>query len=178
MTPILGIIGSQASTASFESIASTTLGSAGTVTFSSIPQTFRHLHLRFFCKPSTGADYVTLQFNGVAGSNYQWRRIVGAGSTPSGALTLATDRVYVGYADKTTSIWSVGYADIFDYTQTNKFKMVRAQGGFIDNSANPFGGIFDGSYRQTTAITSLTVSMAAGASFEAGSVVALYGIKD
>jgi len=177
MTPILGIIGSQASTASFESIASTTLAADGTVTFSSIPQTYRHLHLRIVARPGTGADYLMLQANGQTSNVYQRRRIVGAGSTPSGAQLSNTFYMFAGYTDKSGNYWSVSYVDVFDYAQTNKYKMVRAMGGWTDNGASPFFGLFDSVYRQTTAITSLTISMP-GANLLAGSTVALYGIKE
>ena len=72
-------------TGSFESIATTTVGSGGTssIDFTSIPSTYQHLQLRIISRVSNAdtGDNIFLQFNGDTSSNYSWHYMEGDGST-------------------------------------------------------------------------------------------------
>ena len=71
-----------ASPSSFESISTQTLsGSASSVTFSSIPSTYKHLQIRAIAQFSGGGvSYVPITFNGDTGLNYSYHWIYGNGS--------------------------------------------------------------------------------------------------
>ena len=79
--------GVAASTTSFESIATVTVGAGGasSITFSSIPQGFQHLQVRLFAKGTSGSDGGTsalVQFNGdTTSGNYYTHQLYGDGST-------------------------------------------------------------------------------------------------
>ena len=75
-----------AASGSYESIATVSVGSGGSssVTFSSIPQTFAHLQLRYISKDarSDSSDSpVDLTFNGSSASNYSKQFLQGASSS-------------------------------------------------------------------------------------------------
>ena len=75
--------------ATYEPVATTTLGSTtGTITFSSIPQTYKHLQLRTFTNTSrsSGASgSASLQFNGdTVGTNYWTHYMYAFGASVSG----------------------------------------------------------------------------------------------
>ena len=69
-------------TATYDPIATTTLGSAAsTITFSSIPNTFTDLRLVLFgvTLNATGT-YNQIRFNNDTGTNYSWTQLLGNGS--------------------------------------------------------------------------------------------------
>ena len=78
----------------FESIATTTVGSGGTgtITFSDIPQTYKHLQIRAFGqsnRASVSFDGAKMKINGDATSNYSNHGLTGTGSAAgSGVLIL------------------------------------------------------------------------------------------
>jgi len=63
--------------------------------------------------------------------------------------------------------------DIFDYSNTNKFKTSRELGGYDLNGSGGVGFI-SGNFRSTSAITSIAF---AGTTFQQYSSFALYGVK-
>lgn len=182
--PILGIMASAISgnLSSYESIATALgTGSSGTITFSSIPATYKHLQIRYIGRNSaTGATLATLRMrvNGYT-SNYPLHRILGDGATASAYGTTAEvyiqDTMSMPTNSATASIFGAGVIDILDYRDTNKFKTVRALSG---TDLNGSGHIMFGSglYQQTTAITSITLE-ANGVNWLTNSNFALYGIK-
>jgi hypothetical protein len=176
-------------TSSFDSIATTTVGAGGasTITFSSIPQTYTHLQLRWSVRNSTNSQNnmgMYVRFNG-ATSNYWFNggnALYGNGTTASSANSWnggSTTGIALGQipANNTnSSILDAGIADIFDYTNTNKFKTVRSLQGYdTNNTATGQIFIFSGAWGSSAAIASLTV--VPDAALAQNSIVALYGIK-
>lgn len=165
-------------TNSYESIQSYTLtGSQSTVTFSSIPSTYKHLQLRAFIKGSAPA-YLKGNFNSDTGANYSWHELGGigsgsglAGAGASASIALLGDQVSV----TNTSVFGVTIIDILDYADTNKYKTTRALSG---HDANGSGGIFlcSSSWRNTAAISTIALNLDSG-TFSQYSSFALYGIK-
>jgi hypothetical protein len=179
MSSILGIIASSMRSGggpSFESIASNTLGTnTQTVTFSSIPSTYKHLQLRIhgssnggpkirYNSSATGYSEHYLQGNGTAASaggstgNSEWGNfsslISGGGS--------AQLNVYI--------------IDIHDYQSTTKNKTSRAISGYDDNGS---GIIRLGSslWANTAAINAIEINSDTGSVWYTGTVFSLYGIK-
>jgi len=181
--PILGIIASQITghlnTSSYESIATQTVGIGGTtsLTFSSIPSTYKHLQLRMLTQLSVGNGEIDLQFNSDTGSNYGYHRIYGNGSSAVAEWGTSTTQATVGYYASASNVFNGGVVDILDYTNTNKYKTIRTLSGMDTNG----GGLilFDSSaWRSTSSITSITVFSKDGARPLAQySSYALYGIK-
>jgi hypothetical protein len=161
-------------------IAGQTLGSAGSITFSSIPQTFTHLQVRLSVR-STYASTVAsgfIRFNSDSGSNYPYHYLQGDGSTSSGSGTAATTVGFLGNfpgTSTTANAFSSCIVDIFDYINTNKNKTIRTFSGF---DANGSGQIFLASsvWLSTAAINSILLVSGGGADFVIGTRADLYGI--
>jgi hypothetical protein len=185
LSPILGIIASQnypRITGSYESIATSTItsGSSNTITFSSIPQTYKHLQIRGIARSSSGVwNYLT--FNGdTTQANYYAHELAGNGSAaygnayPGGASPIGI-QLFVTYGH--ASVFSGVTIDILDYTSTNKAKTVRCLNGW-NNSTNGEVRIDSGLWSATpAAVTSLTLQCGSSNAYQQYSSFALYGIK-
>jgi hypothetical protein len=175
--PILGTVASQFSGKSFgsyESIASFRLTSAGVVTFSSIPQTFKILQVRF-----TGAaqdHYVHMRTNlGIGTWSHGPRNLtnslginISAGYNPNG--------FYLNNGGVSTSYRGSMITEFIDYASTSKIKTgINQFGSQADASSqnNMLGMYWD----STSAITSITVDSDGPYVLDVGTVVGLYGIK-
>lgn len=184
MAPILGIIASQQpghiATGSYESIA-TYNTTASSITFSSIPQTYKHLQIRYIGRTNRADidDTLELRMNGNTGSSYVGHALTGNGSTAySGAQGLAAS-VFAGRLagnSATSGVFAAGVMDILDYTDTNKNRTVRTLSG-LDNNGSGYMTLFSSLYLSTTTVTSITLYMGYGTAFSSGTQFALYGIK-
>ena len=182
--PILGIIASQQpghiSTSSYDSIQTVTVGAGGqaTVSFTSIPSTYKHLQIRLFAK-YTAVGYGYMRFNSDSGSNYSTHDIYGDGvnSDPVGTFVLAnsTAYYYTSAAGTKNTVFNASVIDILDYRDTNKYKTARGLYGWDDNSSG-YTEFNSGNWRNTNAITSIDLTSSAG-NFSQYSHIALYGIK-
>ena len=164
---------------SYESIASATPTSTF-VTFSSIPQTYKHLQIRVTGRTTFATTNweLWLQFNGDAGTNYVYHFLQGNGSSATAGAFTTQNLIRIGDitgSSSAASIFGVSICDILDYTSTNKNKTVRSLSG---NDANGSGivALKSNLWLNTAAITSIKVSTASD-SFATGSVISLYGIK-
>ena len=195
MTPILGIMASGMSGnlwapgKDFDSIAGTvTVGGAGasSVTFSSIPATYKHLQIRCIMRDTgTAADWnnVYATFNGDTAANYSTHYIRAYGATAdiyaSGFAN--TSNMWVGLLPSSFASYGTSYAatviDILDYADTNKYKTLRSLNGSDTNSATyGYANFGSGSWRSTSAVNSVTIT-ATGRTLAQYSHFALYGIK-
>ena len=169
--------GVAASTNSYESIATQSVGSATAyVDFTSIPSTYKHLQLRMmgFTTNNFGA-----QFNSDTSAAYTYHRIVGDGSTASASGASSTGRTLAtfGAGNTTTSYPAVAVVDILDYTSTNKTKTVRTLAGH-DNNGSGEVMLYSNLWTATpAAISSIRILIENGSNIGAGSSFALYGIK-
>lgn len=188
MTPILGTMASQISghlsyspILAYESIATTTLtGNSTNFTLSSIPGTYTHLQLRCFLIAGHGDNDIYLRFNGDTGNNYSWHTLFGDSSTAQADATTSASKSYLARNWNTGSIGAVAIVDILDYANTNKYKTTRTLVGFDDNTAHTGYrdlGLYSGNWRNTAAITSITIDVESGYSLGQYTSVALYGIK-
>jgi hypothetical protein len=166
----------------FEQIATATgTGSSGTITFSSIPATYKHLQIRY-AAVSTASNQNTLQmrFNGDTGSNYSHHGIMGYSAapytTPNGtsATFMNVTAGYVGL----TAYPNVGIIEIADYANTNKHKTARTfSGTMMSNSLAYEIDLMSGNYRSTSAISSITLFDSGSTAFSTATRFTLYGIK-
>lgn len=182
MTPILGIIDSAKTgnlvQGAFESIATFTANGSGTATFSSIPQTYKHLQLRFNVYHGSNAVDTMFQLNNNTGTKGLYWEARGNSKTGASINPTATGMYFAPtYWSGYTYYTYAGVCDIHDYTNTNKNKAYRTIGGMTtNNSANQtlVAGI-SGYFAVTSAVTSITI--VAPTAFVSGTTIALYGIK-
>jgi hypothetical protein len=167
-----------ASTNSYESIATVTVGAGGlsTVTFSSIPSTYKHLQLRSFGGTS-GADDINMTFNGDTASNYSAHLLYGTGASAGSYSPGSTSSIYwsVGNSYGTANQFGAAVTDILDYANTNKYKTTRALYGYDRNGSGQLN-FSSGNWRSLTAITSITLTPVVGNIIQYSSF-ALYGVK-
>ena len=167
----------------FQSIATVTVGSGGTgtITFSSIPSTYKHLQIRAFGQSNRATvsfDGAQMKINGDTASNYSGHGLTGTGAAAgSGSFLGSYMQVpWVGFGTTTGSNWGGCVIDILDYTDTNKFKTVRALGG-ADGNGSGYVTLASGNWRSTSAITSISFIPDGGTTWSQYSSFALYGIK-
>jgi hypothetical protein len=176
--PILGIIASQnypRITNSYESIASTLVSgtSTSTITFSSIPSTYKHLQIRMSYNNLTGLDNMKMQLNGATNSTY-FHGLSGDGSSASAFA--GTNNIISYQNGRSDIIQYVNILDILDYTSTTKNKTIRTLGG-VDNNGSGIVYLTSNLYSTTSAISSIALSFVSY-NFTPDSRISLYGIKD
>lgn len=186
MSPILGIYASQISghlwepAGAYDALWSTTLSaSASSITISNIPSTYKHLQIRGFNKDTSvaaGTQVLSVQFNSDTAANYSYHRLTGTGSAVSVAGVSGASLFYTGSTiTNVANTFGTFVLDILDYKDTNKYKTARSLDG---SDANGSGEISfrSGSWRSTSAITSVTLT-ATGTAIAQYSSIALYGIN-
>ena len=189
--PILGIVasstrqGQATDTGAMFPLGMVQVGSAGTssVTFSSIPSTYKHLQIRFIARKNGSLNDTTnieMNFNGSSSAIYNDHYLLGSGggasaSGSSGSVTRIAS-IYFAGGGMTANTFGVGVIDILDYANTSKNKTTRQLSGVSSNASSAIDYILLGSglYGSTSAITSITLT---GSDFVQYSSFALYGIK-
>lgn len=166
---------------SYESIATTTVGAGGssTVTFSSIPSTYKHLQVRMLVNSNGVTDSTDMRFNSDSGSNYSFHELVGAGSSASSSASTprtAMPTVSPAIASTSTNIFSCGIVDILDYTNTSKYKTMRNFGGY-DLNGSGAASLVSNLWMSTASISTITIFLRTGINFGQYSHFALYGIR-
>lgn len=173
-SPFAGVTGD------YQSIATTVVDASAdlTITFSSIPSTYKHLQIRAIALSASNSVPVLLRFNSDTGSNYSQHYLAGQGSvTASGAGTSTSAVTLTGIYARflyPSDAWAF-VIDILDYADTNKYKTVRALHGADSNGSGEIN-LTSGNWRNTAAVSTITLSMAA-TGFSQYSHFALYGIK-
>jgi hypothetical protein len=156
----------------YEPIATNTLGSAtGTITFSSIPSTYTDLVLITSTKYTSTASHCLLQFNSDSNTNYSNTFLYGDGSSALSGRQINTTASFIGRAN--TTEFGLGVTHIQNYGNSTIFKTVLSRG----NLASSLTIVYSGLWRNTNAITSLSIVGNAGDTFTTGSTFTLYGIK-
>jgi hypothetical protein len=188
LSPILGIWASQnypRITSSYESIATQTVGAGGaaSVTFSSIPQTYKHLQIRGIARGTSTVNAFVMQFNGdTTTANYNSHILYGDGTSALAQAQGNYPYVYTGTmptSSDTANVFGGNVIDILDYTSTSKNKTSRAIGAYDVNGATGYIVVWSGLWLATpAAITSVTLLPNASiGNFAQYTSFALYGIK-
>jgi len=172
---------------SYESIATISgTGSSGTITFTSIPSTYKHLQIRYIAKVTGtgGSDFpLDLRFNSDTGTNYPHHRVYGDGSSAYADGAAATTRIVMtSMIPDSFSSWAdmfaIGVIDIIDYQSTTKNKTVKAMLGVNRNSTQASDQqivLKSGLWLSTSAVTS--ISLISTSNWTTTTQFALYGIK-
>ena len=183
MSAILGIVASSKLKVSgaYESIATITgTGSAGSITFSSIPSTYKHLQVRVNARSTVvnTNTAVSVRVNGDTGTNYSAHSIEGSGSSVGTSRSggTATANIFrIAGANASSDINGVGILDIIDYASTTKNKTLISISGY-DNNGDGRILLYSAGWYNTSAITSLEFYQSSG-NFTTTSTFSLYGIK-
>jgi len=157
----------------YEKIATNTLGSAAaTVTFSTISGAYTDLVFIIAAGNSTTAsDQIRAQFNSDTGSNYSFTQIVGNGSTATSGRSSNSTAMRFGFCSNNTETNAI--IQIQNYSNTTTYKSSLAR---INNpNVNLYAVV--NLWRNTSAITNISLFMESGGNFNSGSTFTLYGIK-
>lgn len=193
MTPILGIISSGATgskQSSYESIAtSTATGGETSLSFTSIPGTYKSLQIRGIGRDTYTAATTTLdlymQFNSdTTAANYVYHTLYGNGASAAATATTSSGGAYIQRAimatgsGPNTTTYGASIIDIIDYASTSKYKTVKNIDGvdFNTSSTNYRFTLGSSLWLSTSAITRIDLKTT-GTAFAAGTTYALYGIK-
>jgi hypothetical protein len=153
---------------------------ANTITFSSIPSTYKHLQLRMVSKTTDASStgYLFMRFNSDSGANYSYHYLFAPVSSAGATGSTFAGLIFMNGNDIGANAFSSNIVDIADYADTNKFKTSRMFGG---RSGNGAGGnqlhLESANWRSTSAITSINLSFGDGTNLSIGSRFSLYGIK-
>lgn len=167
---------------SYESIMTASgTGSSGTISFTSIPATYKHLQIRFLTRSTRSAtsSNIFIGFNSdTTTGNYYGHMLEGNGASASASAKIGTSTSFMSAtsaASNTSGIFSGGVIDVLDYADTNKYKTSRGLSGY---DANGSGLLYlaSGLWMSTAAISSIQITDPLG-NFATGSSFALYGIK-
>lgn len=172
----------------YESIATVTAtGSETTLTFTSIPQTYKHLQIRGLGRYAGNAFNFTIglriRFNGDTSNNYSWHRFTGDGASTSAVGYTATNGYWASSAaggGVASNIYGAAIADILDYSSTTKLTTMLYYAGTEANAGSTsFETSIGGSaWYSSNAVTSVSIGFTdAGGTAAAGSTFALYGIR-
>lgn len=154
-------------------------GSSGTVTFSSIPSTYRHLQIRFTAKASGtgGIENPSLRLNNDSANNYAAHRLYGSGSAASADAFTSTAQIRCAFIPDSSTANLMGFSiiDILDYANTNKNKTVRILSG-VDQNGSGYVTLSSGLWLSTSVVNRIDL-IEPGLNWTSNSTFALYGIK-
>ncbi len=167
-------------TATYEPIATTTLGSdAASYTFSSIPSTYTDLVLIVNMQSTYSGDSgngARIQFNSDTGSNYSNTNLRGNGSSATSYRQSSNTYIQIGLLPSSgggtaSGTLGVGIANIMNYANTTTYKTVLGRTNSTSSTVEASAGL----WRSTSAINSITYF--GDGNIKAGSSLTLYGIK-
>lgn len=173
--------------AAYELIESSILASnQSEVVFSSIPNTYKHLQIRYTAQVFEASSIYTMKMklNSDSGANWGRHYIFGDGGSiytaaQSNAYMLMRQMLVPDDYGTNANIFAAGIIDFLDYANTSKNTTVRAFG------ANPYAGTYrgvclhSGVWLNTSAVSSITISSDSPTSYplKTGSRFSLYGLK-
>jgi hypothetical protein len=157
-------------TPTYTPLATVTLGTAvSSVTFSSIPATYRDLILILSTKLVSSAGTIRIRLNGDSGTNYSDAVMNGNGSTTASNSRTGQTGAFagsVGTSDTNTVI------QLMDYSATDKHKTLLTR----ENEPANLVAARAARYASNTAVTSVLVGNDAGVNFAIGCTFNLYGV--
>lgn len=154
--------------ATYDPIATTTLSTASTsVSFASIPATYTDLVLVCNLIPGSANDNLKLVFNSNTASIYSLQQTTSGGAN-EGIDTSGSGAGAIYNTDITTN-----HYHIFNYANTNTTKNFLYQ--FFNVNYNITSGI--GLFNNSSAISTIDISISGGSNFQSKSMFTLYGIK-
>lgn len=174
---------------SYDSIATANgTGSASSVTFSNIPQTYKHLQVRCFVRTAYAASQDTFYMynydNQGSLTNSAYHYLYGTGVNAMATGGTGNTSSVGGFVPGNTALantYGIVIVDILDYSNNNKNKTVRSLMGWDDNGTTTSGNVNVGLFSNlpvalgTTAVSGLTILF--NGNITTNSKFALYGIR-
>jgi hypothetical protein len=159
--------------ATYEPIATTTLGSNATITFSSIPSGYTDLRL-VVVGTTTNNIAGQVRVNGDTGTNYSGTYIQGTGTVVQSSKYSSGSRIWLNPDNGTsTTVPTMHTLDIFSYSgSTNKSCLTTSSD---DRNGSGYVVAQVALWRSTSTITSITIETNGG-TFATGTTATLYGI--
>lgn len=150
----------------------TLLNPAASVTFSSIPQTYKDLVLEFVGYASVATDNLAMRFNGDLGNNYSDTYVAGNGTAASS--TRRTNVSSMNMGNYTPASGSPGFdiINIMSYSSGSVYKTAISR----NNDASNWVASYVGLWRSTVAITSITLICPNG-NVGSGTTFKLWGVS-
>ena len=186
---LLGVLQAQAAgaappvgVAAFDLLETQVLASsAASVTFSSLSTyaaDYQHLQLRMVSAQTVGSSgaAINLRFNSDTGANYSYHGLFGSGSSVGSYAGTSTTALFAGISAGNTAgtnIFGASVCDLLDVFSSSKYKTTRALEGSVPGEI----GIMSGNWRNTAAVSSITILGDGGGSFKQFSRFSLYGIR-
>lgn len=164
--------------ATYDSIATTTLGTAATITFSSIPSTFTDLRVVLVgTSEFSSANQLRVILNSDTNTNYSYTNLYGTGTTATSftsanAFNMQINANNTNFSNVTPTTFAI---DFFEYKNTGVQKTFLSQ---FDMDLNGSGSVCYtvGLWRNTAAINNIQF-LSGGGNFAVGTTATLYGIK-
>lgn len=168
--------GGGADTGAYELISTTILSStSASITFSSIPNTYRHLQIRTVTNAGSGSS-AQLKLNNSSGPFTD--HSVEANGISVGSSASVNSNAYINamVPGVSSNVFGPGITDILDYNSTVKYPVVRLLSGKSNDGSSDLIRLTSGfNPNSLTPVTSLVIGHPN--SFNAGSRFSLYGIK-
>lgn len=167
---------SSAPASSYQLISTQTLtSSSSSVTFSSIPSTYKHLQIRTVTKSTANNTQTLVRLNGSSGS-YATHRIYRSNTTVASSNSSSDNyiRPNTQASSSTTNSFCATIFDVFDYASSTKNTVLKYFGGgaYVNFQLELGSGLLV----NTSVLDSITF-YDGGGSFEVGSRFSLYGIE-
>jgi len=166
-------------------IAKATLStSANSVTFSSIPGTYKDLQIYISARGSdtgtTFGDILRIRLNGNSSSSYSWNYFYSGNGAVDDSYNFNDTEIDWHYAiptnGTTSGVFSTTDIYLTNYASTTRKKVLNGSSAFANTT-----GIYciysaDGMWNNTSAVTSITFYQGSSGNFQAGSTFSLFGI--
>ena len=161
----------------FESIATYIVGSGGeaSVTFSSIPDAYKHLQIRAFTGVSASmAAYI--RFNGDSTNSYAGHTLEADGGAVAFGGGGPGSAIYFAEQNNANS-WGISVVDILDYSSTTKFKAIKCLAGYQNDGSGGRIRLAGGNWQNSSSkISSITMTPNSGV-WNQYTHFAIYGIR-
>jgi hypothetical protein len=159
----------------YEPIATTTLGSdTNQVDFNSISGSYTDIIVVANCYTTDASlQYMLLRFNSDSGSNYSRTELYGNGSSAASIRGTNESSIVCGDVPINANKYGINILHINNYSNSTTYKTVLARGNAATNLVEAFVGL----WRNTNAITSMSIICQNSKNFGSGSTFTLYGIK-
>ena len=148
----------------------TSSGSSATISFTSIPATYTDLYIVVNGTVANANNTMLMQYNSDTAANYSSTVLSGDGSTTESFRGTSTSDMYCGRISTTQS---TNIIQIQNYANTTTYKTFISRG----NNTAARVSAFVGTWRNTAAITTVTLSFNGAGSFASGTTATIYGIK-
>ena len=158
-----------------------TVGSGGVayIEFTSIPQTYTDLIVRASLRSNRALEYdsTTIQFNTTSSSNYTQKMIYGEGISAASVSSAAISWLYASGNTSTANTFGSGEMYIPNYTGSS-YKSLSVNSASENGATLAITALNSGLWSDTSAITSIRLTVGGGTLLNQYSTASLYGIKN